>query len=273
MLSADTKSNHFRFIIGQRTFIQPRHPAANQSLAVEATGYALMVYMKYGGLIVDQIVHWLNYMRLHDEGFISPYDTIVALEALIEYSFRTHVRTITKMNIEIESSSNPGFVEKIEINQYNLAKKKLHRILPNVWGHVQVNAKGAGLAIVQLNTEFNVDKEFLLLQPPVKAFDLEVVAQYSGRNKSIVDIESCARWALNGAVSQSPLLAASQRRQYGSRPTSGVAVMELTLPTGYLQYKPIIDSYLQSGLNPRLKQARVLPRSAVFMFDYVSVIL
>lgn len=52
--------------------------------------------------------------------------------------------------------------------------------------------------------------------------------------------------------------------------TSGVAVIELALPTGYFIHKPDMDKYVYSRAVPRLQRGRVYPKSAVFMFDYVS---
>jgi hypothetical protein len=55
----------------------------DDALAVEATGYALLtMFMVEGGgvtIIQDQIVQWLNTMRLGDGGFISTIDTVFFL--------------------------------------------------------------------------------------------------------------------------------------------------------------------------------------------------
>ena len=212
-----------------------------------------MVYTGFGGVIQDQIVKWLSYMRLYDEGFISTFDTIVSAQALIDYSFRTHIRSITNMRLEVEASSNPGSVTHVVINQNNLTEPHIINVEPYVWGHVTLTARGAGLAVVQLTTQYNVDHDFQLLQPPVEAFDLSVDMTFSGRNKSRIAIKSCAKWILTK-----------------ERHTSGVAVLELTLPTGYWQNPAVIEKYLQSRTVPRLSQAKVRPRSATFMFDYVS---
>lgn len=237
----------------QRPFIQHRSPSLTDAEAVEGTAYALMVYIRFGGLIQDQIVKWLNFMRLHSDGFISTYDTIVAMEALIDFSFRTHVRSITNMNFLLEPSSQPEKFMNADLNSDNLAHQVTLPIVPKVWGHVTISAKGSGYSIVQLHTKYNVNKKPQLLQPPVKAFELNVHVSASGRNKSMVHFRSCGRWLLSH-----------------EQPISGIAMMEIDLPTGYLQYKPVIDQLVDSGSVPRLRRARVLPKSAVFMFDYVS---
>lgn len=213
-----------------------------------------MIYTRFGGVIQDQIVKWLNSMRLHDEGFVSTFETIVAVQALTDFSFRTHIRPITNMRLEVEASSNPGFITSVYVSPNNLTDPHIVKVEPNVWGHVTLTAKGSGLAVVQLTTQYNVDHDFQLLQPPVESFDIFIDMTFSGRNKSRIAIKSCAKWVL------------TQKRN-----TSGIAVLELTLPTGYWQNKAIIERYLQQRKVPRLRGAKVMPRSATFMFDYVSL--
>ncbi|XP_015919307.1 CD109 antigen [Parasteatoda tepidariorum] len=237
----------------QRPFILPRLPSKYDSVAVEATAYALLVYVRYNGIITDQIVKWLNTMRTTDEGFISSQDTIVATEALIEYSFRTHVRDITSMKVSVESSSNAGKIHQMSIMVDNLAESRRIEVAPRVWGHAEIIAKGSGLSVLQLDVGYNVDRDFLLIQPPVPSFDLTVKGYYHGRNKSHMNIESCAKWTYTKESE-----------------TSGVAVMEIALPTGYLIHKPDMDTYVFSRKVPRLKRGRVYPKSAVFMFDYLD---
>ena len=63
-----------------RPFLEAKDYQDDDALAVEATGYALLtMFMVEGGgvtIIQDQIVQWLNTMRLGDGGFISTIDTV-----------------------------------------------------------------------------------------------------------------------------------------------------------------------------------------------------
>lgn len=237
----------------QRPFLMPRFPHQDDSLAVEATSYALLVYLKQGGLFQDQIVRWLNRMRSTDYGFIGTQDTIVALEALTQYSFRTHVRGITEMKVTVESSSNPGFPSTLSVSKDDLARRQVFEVEPNVWGHCDVLAKGSGLSVIQLDVKYNVDRDFLLVPPAYEAFDLTLEPHFSGRNRSHINIKSCIRWTLtNMSVA------------------SGAAVLEFVIPTGYQNYRPHLDAYVKSRTVPRLQMAKVLPRTAVFMFDYLT---
>ncbi|GFT53743.1 CD109 antigen [Nephila pilipes] len=237
----------------QRPFTLPRLPNKYDSIAVEATAYALLVYVRYNGVIIDQIVKWLNTMRTTDEGFLSSQDTVVAMQALIEYSFRTHVRDITNLKVTVESSSNPGKIHSMTITNNNLAESRKVPIAPFVWGHAEVISKGAGMSILQMDVQYNVDRDFLLIKPPVPAFDINIKGYYHGRNKSHMNLKSCAKWTYTE-----------------ESPTSGVAVMEISLPTGYFMHKPDMDKYVYGRTVPRLQRGRVYPKSAVFMFDYLD---
>ncbi len=78
----------------------------NDALSVEATAYALhtLFLMEGGGvtMLQEQIVDWLNTMRLGDGGFISTVDTVVALQALVIYSYNSRIKDITDLSVEVD---------------------------------------------------------------------------------------------------------------------------------------------------------------------------
>ena len=51
---------------------------------------------------LEQIVSWLNTMRLGDGGFISSVDTVVALQALVIYSYNSRIKDITDLSVEVD---------------------------------------------------------------------------------------------------------------------------------------------------------------------------
>ncbi len=59
----------------QRPFLQPRLPMQQDAVAVEATSYALLVYLARDGIgdLQERVVTWLNTMRMVDGGFVSIY--------------------------------------------------------------------------------------------------------------------------------------------------------------------------------------------------------
>lgn len=56
-------------------------------------------------------------------------------------------------------------------------------------------------------------------------------------------------------------------------PRSGMAVLDVTIPTGYIIQQQNLDRYVRSGSIPNLKRARFLEQKVLFYFDYVSISL
>lgn len=137
------------FIQNQRPYIIPRKKNKFDARNVETTAYALLTYIRREGFIQDRIVEWLVKVKYSDAGFCStrvsahfhysdisisvivisssktvPKDTLVAMEALIEYSYRSRVREVTDLQVKIEASSLPGMSKIFRINQDNLSKQQ-----------------------------------------------------------------------------------------------------------------------------------------------------
>lgn len=52
---------------------------------------------------------------------------------------------------------------------------------------------------------------------------------------------------------------------------SGLAVLDVTIPTGYIVQQQDLDAYIRSRRVRNLQRARFQERSVLFYFDYVSV--
>lgn len=159
-------------------------------------------------------------------------------------------RFIFQVNIEAPSSAN--FSIDLKINQDNIVTMNKFS-LPNAYGPVIVKVSGSGLALVQLDVQYNVDWAHLQIQPPVPAFDLDVLMKSYGRNASHIEFEACQRWTL---------LRESMH--------SGLAVLDLTLPTGYFIQQQELDHYVRSGVVRNLREARYSERKMHFYFDYLD---
>lgn len=196
----------------QKYFSLPRLPYKYDSLNIETTAYALLTYASRQELLVDSIVRWLNAQRLTDGGWASTQDTGIALKALIDFTQRTRIRDVSSLNLTIEATSLPGEVNTLSIFDKNLAylqnldvsKRKIMCFsyiltdlyslqIPNAWGTVKVQAKGAGYAILQMTVEYSVDDIEFQTQPPAKAFDLFTKTIFQGRNQSHIFFQSCAK--------------------------------------------------------------------------------
>ena len=102
-----------------RPYLEPKSHQNNDALAVEATAYALQTIflIEGGGVTVfqEQIVKWLNTMRLGDGGFISSVDTVIATQALVLYSYHCRIQDITDLEISVEIPSD-NFTENFRLN-------------------------------------------------------------------------------------------------------------------------------------------------------------
>lgn len=106
----------------QKYFSLPRLPYEYDSLNIETTGYALLVYVSRRELFVEPIARWLIAQRLTDGGWASTQDTGVALKALIEYTVRSRIREVSSLSITVEATSLPGETNILNINDNNLAQ-------------------------------------------------------------------------------------------------------------------------------------------------------
>lgn len=176
----------------QKPFLLPRLPYDYDSENIETTAYALLTYVGRQELFIDPIVKWLNAQRLTDGGWASTQDSCVAYKALIEYTVHSRLREVSSLTVSIEATSLPGQTRTLQVSDKNFARLQSLDI-PEAWGTVKVQAKGAGYAILQMSVQYNVDLERFQTQPPVKAFDLRTQAHFYGRNQSHIRYTSCQR--------------------------------------------------------------------------------
>ncbi|KAH7984189.1 hypothetical protein HPB52_017848 [Rhipicephalus sanguineus] len=237
-------------IENNKPYLHPRLPYIYDASNVETTAYGLLVHVARQAVVQKEIVEWLNTQRLSYGGWASTQDTLLAMQALTEFSIVSRSRDVTDIKVTVEAPSTPGFTRELHIGQENLSKLQTLSI-PNAWGVIIVKAQGTGLAIVQLHIEYNVDTwRHLVTPPPVPAFALNI-RQYSyGRNSSYVSFRSWIRTE--------------------ESPRSGMAVLEVNLPSGYYIQQQTLDAYVQSGAVRNLREARYEEKKAEIYFDYLD---
>lgn len=242
-------------IENQKPFLLPRLPYKYDAENVEATAYGLMVYVARQEIFVDNIVRWLNTQRLTDGGWASTIDTAHAMKALIEYTSAQRIRDISSLSVIVEATALPGKTQVMHVNQKNRAQlQSIH--IPDAWGTVKVQAKGTGYAILQMSVQYNVDIARFQTPPPQRAFDLWTRADFYGRNHSHIAYVSCQRWM-----------------NFNESERSGMAVLDITIPTGYIIQQQKLDDYILSRKVRNLQRAKFLERKVLFYFDYVSTYL
>ncbi|CAH2004526.1 unnamed protein product [Acanthoscelides obtectus] len=239
-------------IENQKPFLLPRLPYEYDSENIEATAYALMVYVARQEIYVDNIVRWLNTQRLTDGGWASTSDTANAMRALIEYTSAQRIRDISSLSVIVEATALPGKTQVLYVNDKNRVNLQYIDI-PNAWGTVKVQAKGTGYAILQMSVQYNVDVERFQTKPPVQAFDLVTKQFFSGRNQSHITYVSCQSW-----------------NHLNESERSGMAILDVTVPTGYIIQQQDLDAYILSRRVRNLQRAKYLERKVLFYFDYLD---
>ncbi|XP_064599225.1 CD109 antigen-like [Liolophura sinensis] len=233
----------------------PRFELQNDAYSVHSTAYALMSLIRHGGLRYDLMstVTWLNNMRNFIGGFASTQDTIVAMEALMEFAQVDTHRNVFDMLLSVESTANPAWKAFSYLSKYNYTTLQMHS-LPSVWGWVKVKAHGVGRAMLQLSVSENVEYPWKVKPPNITTFDLMVDRMdWGGRNNSVLELTVCTRWLL------------LQKSVH-----SGLAVMEIEIPTGFVVMNDTLRSYVQSKAIPTLRRAESYYRKVVYYFDYID---
>ncbi|XP_012257005.2 CD109 antigen isoform X2 [Athalia rosae] len=236
----------------QKPFSLPRLPYAYDSENIETTAYALLVHVARQEVMTEPIVKWLNAQRLTDGGWASTQDTAWAMKALMDYTVRSRIRDVSSLQVTVEATALPGKTKTLYVNNKNLARLQTIEI-PEAWGTVKVQAKGAGYAILQMSVQYNVDIKKFQTQPPVRAFDLVTRANFHGRNQSHITYTSCQKWTNTNESSR-----------------SGMAVLDVTIPTGYIIQQQNLDRYILSRQVRLLQRARFQEKKVLFYFDYLD---
>lgn len=248
------KTNRVRYEYN-RPFLEAKDYQDDDALAVEATGYALLsMFMVEGGgvtIIQDKIVEWLNTMRLGDGGFISTVDTIVAMEALVRYSYNSRIKDITDLTVEVD------IPDSNLTHSFHITGDKIARIqkidIPNVWGHINIVATGAGQAIAQLDVNWGVDYEPFKDHPATDCFNLTIQEYFHGRNKSEIAIKSCFSWTLTDESA-----------------TSGMAMLIVDIPSGYIMLQPDANRLVRQRVIPEMRDADVTKEGkTIWYFDHL----
>ncbi|XP_023330073.1 CD109 antigen [Eurytemora carolleeae] len=239
-----------------RPFLEAKERQDNDALAVEATGYALLTLFRVDGggitFMQDQIVKWLNTMRMGVGGFISTVDTIVALEALVRYSYHNNIKDLSNMFVTVEHPDS-NLTETFHILREGVSTG-IELPLENVWGHVNFKATGAGQSVAQLDITYGIDYPSLVDHPPKKCFELNIKEMFAGRNKSEITYDTCFKWT---CIDESP--------------QSGFAMLVLDIPSGYILLQPDAVKIVRSGVIPELRDADMEKAGkTIWFFDYIS---
>ncbi|CAH1797576.1 unnamed protein product [Owenia fusiformis] len=243
-------------IVNTVPIMESRQEYDNEAYAVEATAYAMMTYLlnnRYRECI--PMMRWMQTLRNTIGGMASTQDSILSLEALVEFARRDTNRDLYNMEIDLEVTSDPQWRHTVRLNKDNFAT--LHKVeIPKVWGHVKSRARGTGVALMSLESQVNVEYAHQQNQPIDWFYDLEPGnIEWTGRNFSIMHMSVCARWRRLDIANQ-----------------TGFTNIEVHLPTGYRAFDDWLNNYAASNECDNVKRAEFDRdrNKVIFFLEYLN---
>lgn len=94
--------------------------------------------------------------------------------------------------------------------------------------------------MAQLDVNYGVDYEPFKDSPATNCFKLSIQESFHGRNKSEITVKSCFSWTLTT-----------------EGPTSGLAMLVVDTPSGYVMEQPLANAIVKSGVVPEMKDSDV----------------
>ncbi|XP_032574216.1 CD109 antigen isoform X3 [Drosophila sechellia] len=177
---------------------------------VEITSYVLLALLeKDPAEKALPIIKWLISQRNSNGGFSSTQDTVIGLQALTKFAYKTGSGSGT---MDIEFSSVGESNNTIKVNPENSLVLQTH-VLPKSTRKVDFTAKGTGSAMVQLSYRYNLaEKE--------KKPSFKVTPTVKDTPNQLLVVDICAEYV--------PLEDADKEKD------SNMAVMEIALPSGFV---------------------------------------
>jgi hypothetical protein len=229
------------------------HP--NVGNAVMATSYALLCYLAQNDYkTAVPIMKFIASQHNHLMGWSSTQDTLLALEALTEFSYRQTNRAFYNLQLTFGCSSNDTWTETVSLNKSNFASLYSFPIEP-AFGQIKTRATGTGYAFLALDHWVHYEKPYQVqaVGPPYPSFELDIDQQRSwGRNFSHMEMTICFRW-----------------KRPDISPVSGMANVIVEIPTGYVISRDTIEQMYAANYTA-LKRVRFYLQKLILFFEYVS---
>jgi len=210
------------------------------SLDIEATGYATLALISAGDRVnAAQAAKWLVGQRNSQGGFGSTQDTVVALQALTEYS--TLGATDTELRVTIAAG---GVSKDIQISPENFDVTQVVEVPPGVAVHLE--AEGKGEAVIQGVLRYNLPQA----EKVASVFDIGV------------DYDT-AQVAVNDLVDVRVTIAFNPPEPM----KAGMVVLDVSVPTGFAAVEESLGRLLEQ---PKVKRYDVAGRKVIVYIEDMS---
>ena len=222
-------------LVGEET---ERRYVIQNTTEIETTGYAMMALTRHGDAFnASRAAKWLVSQRNAYGGFGSTQDTVVALQALTEYSAGTRADVDLEVSIEIT-----GIVKKININQENFDVLQVVEVPVNE--NINLNISGNGEAIAQVVKRYN------LPETGTAEEILKVDVDYDATEVEVNDLVK-----VSASVEFNP----------PEPMEAGMVVLDVSVPTGFV---PVADSIIEVVDNDEnIKRYEVAGRKVIFYIE------
>ncbi len=218
--------------------MRPVQPLESTSF-IEATAYAALSLIQHGdNLNASKAARWLVSKRNSSGGFGSTQDTVMALQALIEYS--TNSRADVDLTVNILSKEKP---QQIKVNSRNFDILQIVDIPIN--DTVKISVTGKGEAIGQIVQRFNLPDSI-----QEKNDVLKVDVNY---NADEVAVNDEVKVDVNLSFNPPEPVEA------------GMVVVDVSVPTGFTAVKESIDKMVTQ--QKQIKRYDISGRKVIFYVD------
>ena len=209
------------------------------STAVENTGYAVLALLEHGDRInAAEAARWLVTQRNAFGGYSSTQDTVVGLQALIQFSVEA------KFDVDMTVTLTSGdWNKQVKIDVTNADVVQVVGV--PIGEDIRIVAEGSGDAVVQVVHRFNRPEVEI---QPVEIFQIEV--DYSTDHIEVDDLIT-----VSATVKFVPPAALE----------AGMVVLDIAVPTGF---SPVIET-VEALVNdsPKIKRYDVAGRKVVFYIE------
>ncbi|MBM3933172.1 MAG: alpha-2-macroglobulin [SAR202 cluster bacterium] len=211
----------------------------DRAASIETTGYAMLALVERGDRLTSgRVAKWLTSQRNAFGGFGSTQDTVVSLQALINYA--TDAKSDVDMTVTLTSGS---WSKVVRVTAENA--DVLQMVQVPIGGKLSVKSSGKGDVVVQSVLRYNMPQA---ANPENKIFDIKVT--YSSAGVQVDDLIT---------VSASIRFTPPQPVQ------AGMVVLDVSVPTGFAPERDTIEALVASRAN--IKRYDIAGRKVIFYIE------
>ncbi len=211
----------------------------NQSAVVETTAYAAMALIEHDDAFnASRTAKWLVSQRNALGGYGSTQDTVVALQALTEFS------SDARSDVDLDVTITAGAEEhELTITQENFDVLQIVQVA--IDEEVTIEVDGEGEAIAQVVTRYNMP-EVDVIEDPILTVDVDYDATEVAVNDTVT---------VSAEVQFNPPIEME----------AGMVVVDISIPTGFVPVTDTIASIVDNDKN--MKRYEIAGRKVIFYIE------